>query len=90
MARSLLEWSAKLDVNKTFLLVTVNGSHFPNIILQNLRKTFRFSQKFSNANNLFTNGQMETMNSSVLINLQQVCSKYKLLAKEWLLLLSIN
>ena len=88
-AQLLLEWRAKFNLREEFILVSDQGSHFCNRLLEYLREHFRFSQKFTIANAPYTSGSVETVNSDILTILKQLTSEYKLALEEWPILIPI-
>ena len=65
-AQAILDFDASFVLPDTFTLVTDNGSHFANELLQELLKKLRGKHLFSIAYQPWTNGAMEVRNRMIL------------------------
>eukprot|EP00924_Labyrinthula_sp_SR-Ha-C_P011152 snap_masked-scaffold_81-processed-gene-0.31-mRNA-1 protein AED:0.44 eAED:0.44 QI:0/-1/0/1/-1/1/1/0/537 len=83
MVQSLLDWRANYGFLESFLLVTDNGSHFVNKLLNKLSKAVGFAQSFSISYSPWTNGAIEVINSAILGYLRSMISQYGLHETEW-------
>ena len=89
MVKAVLQFRADFGLDDVLLLVTDQGSHFSNRLLQQLQKQLRFVHHFSMAHAHWTHGAAEVMNSSVLKHLRKLCSEYSLHEDDWPQLLPI-
>eukprot|EP00924_Labyrinthula_sp_SR-Ha-C_P008173 snap_masked-scaffold_11-processed-gene-5.27-mRNA-1 protein AED:0.58 eAED:0.58 QI:0/-1/0/1/-1/1/1/0/267 len=84
MANASLSWRAALGFNDHFLVITDNGSHFSNNLLETLSKKIGFEQTFSIAYYPWTNGPVGTINTTILRFIRSLVSQYHLHESEWL------
>ena len=80
---ALLDWRAAFNLNKDFVLVSDNGSHFANKILKDLQKRLNYAHRFSIAYSPWTNGAAERINSDILQSMRTLMSEYGLHESEW-------
>eukprot|EP00924_Labyrinthula_sp_SR-Ha-C_P002993 snap_masked-scaffold_58-processed-gene-0.46-mRNA-1 protein AED:0.71 eAED:0.71 QI:0/-1/0/1/-1/1/1/0/239 len=83
MANALLSWRAALGFNDHILVITDNGSHFSNNLLETLSNKIGFEQTFSIAYSPWTNGSVETINTTILRCIRNLVSQYRLHESEW-------
>ena len=89
MVQGLLEFRGTLGLANEFLLVTDQGSHYCNILLEELSRALRFTHTVTVAYSPWVNGQAEVLNSTVLKYLRSICSEYRLPDKDWPMVLPI-
>ena len=82
-ANMVLEFRGNFALNDHFLLITDNGYHFANSLMELLAEKLRFKHRFSVAYTPYTNGSVEVINSLILRNLRVLTSEYSLDASEW-------
>eukprot|EP00924_Labyrinthula_sp_SR-Ha-C_P015272 snap_masked-scaffold_9-processed-gene-13.44-mRNA-1 protein AED:0.63 eAED:0.63 QI:0/0/0/0.5/1/1/2/0/291 len=76
MAEGLERWRDSFGFESEFVIVTDNGSHFSNMLLQQLTKSIGFEQYFAVAYSPWTNGETEVINATILKYLRSLLSQY--------------
>eukprot|EP00924_Labyrinthula_sp_SR-Ha-C_P009660 snap_masked-scaffold_22-processed-gene-2.40-mRNA-1 protein AED:0.48 eAED:0.48 QI:0/-1/0/1/-1/1/1/0/1851 len=89
MVDALLRWRADLGLAEQFCIITDNGSHFANVLMQKLSKAIGFEQTFTIAYSPWSNGSVETANSQILELMRSLTSLYGLYERDWPTLLPI-
>eukprot|EP00924_Labyrinthula_sp_SR-Ha-C_P009982 snap_masked-scaffold_21-processed-gene-5.42-mRNA-1 protein AED:0.45 eAED:0.45 QI:0/-1/0/1/-1/1/1/0/1856 len=83
MSNALLRWRADLGFAEQFCIITDNGSHFANQLMQKLATSIGFEQTFTVAYSPWSNGSVETINSQILKLFRSLTSQFGLYEKEW-------
>ena len=79
----LLEWHSNFVLADPSILITDNGSHFANQVMQYAVHALRGRHEFSIPFAPFTNGSCENRNRHVVRILRQLCSELSLTDRDW-------
>ena len=79
----LMKWNAAFELKDNFVLVSDNGSHYVNQVLDLAKIHLRFQQSFTVAYAPWTNGSGEAINSLVLRIIKTLTSELGLEQHQW-------
>ena len=80
---AILTFRGSFGLESTFILITDQGSHFSNALMQELAAALRFTHTFSVAYCPWQNGAAEVANKRVLRHIRQLCSEFSLQLEDW-------
>eukprot|EP00924_Labyrinthula_sp_SR-Ha-C_P003638 snap_masked-scaffold_3-processed-gene-1.14-mRNA-1 protein AED:1.00 eAED:1.00 QI:0/0/0/0/1/1/2/0/1179 len=83
VVKSLLVWHSWLELRPTFTSITDRGSHFCNILLQELSQWLRYTHSFAISYAPWTNGGIEDSNVRILLILRSITDELHLSQNQW-------
>ena len=75
VVQGLMRWRAHFSLQVNFMLVTDNGSHYTNGLLEEIATELRIKQSFTVAYAPWTNGIIERVNSPILKAIKSLTSE---------------